>query len=137
MFQIPTMASSLAQTSVAAVGAGALFAAKSMAGRMVTSTISKAAAPVSAARNFNYIKQNAMAGGQGRFGATGTALASMRVGSQVRQARLANNIPFNRPGGSGGASKALPAPPKPAASGASAGSGSRPLSEEMRNQMKK
>jgi type IV secretion system protein VirB6 len=129
LFQIPTMASSLAQTSVAAVGAGAAFASA----RMMGGALSKPLSAVSAAKNFSYAHGQARLAGQSRIASIGSALGAMRVGSQVRQQRLYNTIPALR-GPAGNSQKALAAP---SGSSTTGGSSAKPLSEEMRNQMKK
>jgi type IV secretion system protein VirB6 len=126
LFQLPTMASALAQTSVAAVGAGAALAMTRMA-------IKAPFSAASAAKNFSYAQSQARMAGQGRMASIGSALGAMRVGSQVRQQRLYNSIPALR-SPAGNAQRALPSP---SGSGSSSGRSVKPLSEEMRKNMNK
>ncbi len=90
LFQLPTMASTLASASVAAVGAGAAFAAKSMITRNAMSMYSKAATTYrmgQRARDVAGVARSAHKAGASPIGAAWAGISGFRQSAAMRNDR--------------------------------------------------
>jgi type IV secretion system protein VirB6 len=120
LFQLPTMASTLAAASVAAVGGGAAFAAASMAKGALMGSAGKAMSMGSAAKNMANTARETRGTGGSKRETFGAVFRSMRQSAGMRQARrdqrLAKGIkgdskpsprtqPTSRPSGGGSAGR--------------------------------
>lgn len=94
LIQLPTMASTLAAASVAAVGAGALFAAS----RMAMSSIAKTYKAGSFVKGGNDARKTARSAGASRTGSNRAGVRAMRQSSISRASRRDDRLAKKMPG---------------------------------------
>jgi hypothetical protein len=87
LFQLPTMASALAASSVAAVGAGAAFVVASMAKRAALGTVGSMMKMGSTVKNVSSTARQARSDGASKRETFGAVFRSMRQSAGMRQAR--------------------------------------------------
>ena len=137
MFQLPTMASTLSSASVAAVGAGAAFAAKSMIMRHATSMVTRARSSGRRVRDAAGAAGGARKAGGSKMDIAKSAISAFRQSAATRAGRRDRRLEGRIKGGDG---KIAPvsARSSPASGGSSGGSsssdgGSGQMTQEQQN----